>query len=66
MANNGWQSLNTEQKIERLLTEVLRNAGQTIDLRSQTDERFAAVDVKLQMVAQDMAVLNSRTEDETV
>jgi hypothetical protein len=66
MIDKSWQRLNAEQKLEWLLTEVLRNASHTIDLGNQMDERLTAVDVKLQIVADDLAVLNSRTEEETV
>ncbi len=63
MLDKSWQRLNTEQKLEWLLTEVLRNAGHTIDLGIQVDERLAAVDVKLQMVAEDLAGSSCRTEE---
>ena len=63
MVDKSWQKLTADQKLEWLLNEVLRNAGETIDLANRVDERFAAVDGKLRNVADDLAALNSRVEE---
>lgn len=62
MVDRSWQRLNTDQKLEWLLNEVLRNATHTIDLNLRMDDGFAAADVKLKMVAEDLEVLKSEVE----
>jgi hypothetical protein len=62
MVDRSWQRLNTNQKLEWLLNEVFRNASHTIDLNIRMDDGFAAADVRLKMIADDLEVLKSEVE----